>query len=100
MILEHDRSRLAWVAAEACDRVVERDLHVILNRDPVLKHADLGGFDLLALLEDGGSEVNIITLPDCRRLTRVDLGCRYLVDSTTVIVLALQPVAIQDLDLV
>src|SRR5438045_2715201 len=89
VVLQHDRSGAAGVSAEPGDRVVERNFDVLVDRYAVLKDADLGRLNLLTVLEHRRPEVDVVALPDCWRLARVDLGCRDLVNSTAVVVLTL-----------
>src|SRR4051794_4682163 len=100
MVLEVDRSGHAGVAAEARDGVVDRDLEVVVDRLAIVDDADADGLDLLAVAADRGVEVDVVALPDGGGLAGVDLRLGDLVDPAAVVVLAVEAVAVEDLDLV
>src|ERR1051326_3552273 len=77
------------------------DLHFVVDKDAVVLHGDDGVPGILALgVEPGGGEVDVVGLPRERREAQV-LGRLHLgIDAAALVVLALEPEAVQHLDFV
>src|SRR5262245_16820484 len=95
-----DRAGLAGISAQPCPGVIDGYRDPVVDRHAVVDDADDGRLDLLAVLEDGGMEVDVVALPDRGGLAGIDPRRRDFVDPPAIVVLALQPVAVEDLHLV
>src|SRR5262249_45224115 len=100
VVLQEDRAGRTRVAAEAGRRVVLGQLDVVVDLDAVVENRHAARLDLLAVLARRGGELDVVTLPDGRRLAGVDEWGGDAVDGAAVVVLALEAIAIEHLDFV
>src|SRR5438067_13668945 len=101
MVLKQDRSRLAGIATEAGRRVVLGDLDVVVDLDAIVINGNPTGLHLFAVLALRRGELDVIRLPDRRRLAGVDLRFRDAVDTAAITLTRLgNAIAVQHLHFV
>src|SRR5262245_65265677 len=62
-----------------------------------MEDRDSTRFGLFTILEDRGMELDVVALPDSRGLARIDQRLGHAVDAATVVVLAVESIAIENL---
>src|SRR5262249_44876423 len=98
VVLQVDRPRLVLLLAAVTRLALE--LHLVVNGHAVVDDGGHGVGGLLAALEAGGVELDVVGLPRQGREADVDRRGRLLVEGAAIVVTAGEAEAVEDLYLV